>query len=115
MEQSILISTKKVCGLPEDYIEFDHDITTFINSTFTQLIQLGVGPSGGFSIDDTGAETWDDFVVDPPEQIHMVKTYVHLKARLLFDPPPTSFHIEAMEQQIREHEFRLNIFNEPPD
>jgi hypothetical protein len=110
MADSILNSTKKILGLAEDYTAFDLDVITHLNSTFSVLDQLGVGPVGGFFITDDG-ETWDDFEV-PPNQLNMVRTYVFLKVRMLFDPPTTSFLQEAMNNQIEEHEWRLNAFRE---
>ena len=110
MEDSILKSTKKILGLPDDYTPFDLDVITHINATFSVLDQLGVGPEGGFSIeDDTGL--WSEYVV-PPNQLHTVKTYIYLKVRSLFDPPSTSFLIEAVNKQISEYEWRLNVFRE---
>lgn len=109
MEPSILISTKKILGLAEEYTAFDLDIITFINSVFAILTQLGVGPVEGFAIEDETAQ-WDDFIA--PNQITAVKTYVFLKVRMLFDPPQTSFLIEAMNNQIAEYEWRLNVSRE---
>jgi hypothetical protein len=110
MEESILKSTKKILGLAEDYTPFDLDIITHINASFSILNQLGVGPVEGFSIYDDEA-VWEDFVV-PSNQLHLVKTYVFLKVRYLFDPPGTSFLLEAYSNQIKEYEWRLNIFRE---
>lgn len=105
MADSILNSTKQILGIPVDYLAFDLMVKTHINSTLATLTDLGVGPAGGFAIaDDT--ETWDDLGLTV-KQINMVPTYVFLKVKLLFDPPSTSFHLEALKEQIREHEFRL--------
>lgn len=111
MEQSILTSTKKILGVAEDYTVFDLDIITHINSVFSTLNQLGVGSVDGIMIEDDEM-TWEDLDEIPSEQLNMVKTYVYLKVRMLFDPPSTSFHIAAMENQIKEHEWRLNTFRE---
>jgi hypothetical protein len=110
MEESILTSTKKILGLDESYTPFDQDIITHINAAFSTLDQLGVGPDGGFSIEDSEA-VWADFFV-PSNQLHAVKTYVYLKVRILFDPPATSFHLSAMNEQLKEYEWRLNTFRE---
>jgi hypothetical protein len=110
MEQSILISTKKVLGIAEDYDAFDLDIITHINSAFSTLTQLGVGPAAGFMIQDT-TETWSDFIGDDL-QYNAVKSYVFLKTRQLFDPPSTSYLISAVEKQIQELEWRLNTHRE---
>lgn len=111
MSDSILTSTKKILGIDENYIVFDLDIVTHINSVFTTLSQLGVGPIGGFYIEDATA-IWDDYVT-PEMNLNSVKTYMYLKVRLLFDPPATSFHIAALEKQILEYEWRLNVLTEP--
>lgn len=113
MENSILISTKKVLGVDASYTVFDLDILMHINAAFSILQQLGVGPAEGFFIEDETAE-WTDFVLHPGSEISisLVKTYVQLKARMLFDPPTTSFLIEAMTKQINEYEWRLNVFRE---
>lgn len=110
MEASILTSTKKVLGIAESYTAFDLDILTHINAAFSTLNQLGVGPVNGFFIEDASAE-WEEFGV-PANQLAMVRTYVFLKVRMLFDPPGTSYLIEAMNKQIEEYEWRLNAFRE---
>lgn len=110
MENSILTSTKKILGLAEDYTAFDLDVLTHINSVFSILSQLGIGPALGFSIEDKEA-TWDDFGV-AADKLQMVRTYMYLKVRMLFDPPSTSFQIEAMNSQIQEHEHRLTYLAE---
>jgi len=37
---------------------------------------------------------------------------MYLKVRMAFDPPATSFHINAMQEQIREHEVRISTNRE---
>lgn len=110
MEQSILTSTKKVLGIAADYTAFDLDIITHINAVFSTLTQLGVGPAAGFMIEDADAE-WYDYIEDDI-QLNTVKSYVFLKVRQLFDPPTTSYLIAAMEKQIQEFEWRLNVNRE---
>lgn len=110
MTDSILDSTKKVLGIPAEHTAFDVDILMHINSTIAILHQLGVGPEAGFVVEDNTA-TWDEFLGTDPA-FNLVKTYVYLKVRLIFDPPPTSFAIAAAERQITEHEFRINVVRE---
>lgn len=110
MEESILDSTKKILGLDATYTAFDLDIMTHINAAFSILNQLGVGPEGGFSISDNQT-LWGDYEI-PPNQLHLVKTYVYLKVRILFDPPSTSFLLETYGNQIKEYEWRLNALRD---
>lgn len=110
MSDSILTSTKKILGIEEDYKEFDLDILTHINSVFMILRQLGIGPQEGFFIEDEKA-VWVDFLGDDPN-LNAVKTYVFLRVRILFDPPTSSYHIEALKEQVKEIEYRLNLHME---
>lgn len=107
MEESILTSIKKLLGIAEDYEEFDQDIIMHINTVFMILNQLGVGPSDCFSIEDDSA-IWDDFT-SGSKSIEAIKSYIYLKVRLLFDPPTSSVVTEAINRQISELEWRLNV------
>lgn len=109
--ESILTSIKKLLGITEEYEHYDSDIIMHINSVFSILTQLGVGPSNGFAIEDKTAE-WKDFIGDE-SKIEMVKSYVHLKVKLIFDPPLSSSVMEAMNRQISEFEWRLNVAVDP--
>lgn len=113
MQNSILTSTKNILGLDEDYTAFDLDVITHINYAFSVLKDLGVGPAVGFSIEDKTAE-WDSLSL-PVDQLSMVRTYVYLKTRSIFDPPATSFAIEAMKRQIEEQEWRLTVKRDEPE
>lgn len=104
---SILTSIKKLLGIAEEYRHFDEDLIMHINSVFMVLTQLGVGPSNGFIIEDDTSE-WLDFLDDPIE-LQAVKSYMHLKVKLLFDPPLSSTVIESMNRMISEFEWRLNV------
>lgn len=105
--ESILLTVKKLLGLDGDYNAFDMDVIVAINGAFMILNQLGVGPSEPFLI--TGVdEVWDDFDSNI-SRIELVKNYIYLRAKLLFDPPSTGVLHEAIERQIKEFEFRLMI------
>lgn len=107
MTNSILNSTKKVLGLDPDYDVFDIDILMHINSVFSTLNQLGLGPEDGFEVEDDKAE-WSSFLLDR-KTLNAVKSYMYLRVRLLFDPPATSYASEALDKQAKELEWRLNV------
>lgn len=104
---SILTSVKKMLGITEEYTHFDADLVMHINSVLTILSQLGVGPSGGFSIADAGA-VWIDFIPEG-SNLELVKSYMFQKVKLLFDPPLSSSVAEAMNRSIGEFEWRLQV------
>lgn len=114
MEQSILKSTKKVLNVGPDDESFDLDIMTHINSAFSTLHDIGVGPTEGYSIDDA-SPVWTEFLADNPMQLSRVKTFVFLHSRLLFDPPTSGFHLTAIQEQLKELTWRLNVNREGTD
>lgn len=107
---SILTSIKKLLGITEEYDHFDKDIVMHINSAFSVLTQLGVGPKEGFSIKDAST-TWSELLNDDL-RLESVKTYVYYKVKLGFDPPQSSSAIESINRQISELEWRINVMAE---
>lgn len=110
MEESILISVKQILGIPSDYEVFDLDVITHINTAFSTLRQLGIGPVEGFSIEDDTAE-WADFY-EQELRYNSIRTYIFLVVKRLFDPPSTGFLNDAMSKQIQELEWRLRTLSE---
>lgn len=112
--ESILQSIKKLLGIEPDYTYFDQDLIIHINSVLSILSQIGFGPEEGFFITG-GTETWDDLFDESNPQMQLVKPYIYLKVRLMFDPPLNSTVINSINAQIEELEWRLNVvpsFNE---
>ena len=111
---SILLSVKRMLGISSEDHAFDAEVTMHINSVFSILNQLGVGPTEGFMI--TGeSETWDDFLIADKLKLQMVKSYVYQKTKIIFDPPSTGVLNEALERQIKELEWRLYIQADPTE
>lgn len=110
---SILTSIKKMLGIADEYEHFDTDLIMHINSAFSILTQLGVGPANGFMIKDKTA-VWEDFISDEAK-LMLVKSYMLLKVKLLFDPPLSSAVLECYKKQIEEYEWRLNVAAENND
>lgn len=107
LNDSILDTVKKLLGLDTSYTEFDTDIIIHINSVFSILQQLGVGPEEGFKI--TGSsETWGEYTDDDLE-IQDVISYMYMKVKMLFDPPTNSAILNSYKELISELEWRLNV------
>lgn len=110
LETSILRSIRQRIGPSADYEVFDTDLITNINTSFSRLCQLGIGPKTPFKI--TGVnETWEDFMdgEDYPED---VKQYIYLKAKLIFDPPQSGAVINLMKEEAEKLEWLLKDFFE---
>lgn len=109
--ENILNSVKNVLGIADDYTHFDSQILLHINSAFTILNQLGVGPVNGFVVDQNSK--WENFFTNKELQQELVKSYIYIKVRLLFDPPTSSFLLDSLQKQANEYEWRLNVLVDP--
>lgn len=109
---SILTSIKKLLGIESEYTQFDPDIIMAINTVLGILTQIGVGPAEGFNIEDNEA-TWSDYLGDKYSNLQMIKNYMYMKVRLLFDPPQSSALTDVINEQIKELEYRIYITVDP--
>ncbi len=83
---------------------FDDQLVMYINTIFSQLYRMGVGPEKPFEI--TGdTEFWEDWDADP--RLFAVRTYVTNKVLLAFDPPANGTVVESIKSVIDEAEFTL--------
>ncbi|MBQ6446460.1 MAG: hypothetical protein IJJ10_03225 [Bacillus sp. (in: Bacteria)] len=111
---SILLTIKKMIGGWENEDAFDTDLIVHINSYLNTLNQLGVGPDDPFVI--TGSEeTWEDFLGEDIKKLELVKTYLYANVKIAFDPPSTSFGIDALKEIAKEAEWRLNVMVDPKE
>ncbi len=108
---SILTSIKKMLGITEEYEHFDQDLIIHINTVLNTLTQIGVGPEQGFAIDSAN-QIWSDFLCGD-SRLELIKSYVYLKVKMLFDPPLGSAVIESINRQISELEWRISIAVDP--
>lgn len=105
MNESILNSVKKLLGLDSGYDAFDTDIIVHINTFLGVLNELGIGEKG-FSISGPEA-TWAMFLTDSEVSLNEVMTYVYLRVRMVFDPPTSSVLSLALNETIKELEWRI--------
>ena len=105
---SILVSTKAALGVTPEQHAFDSMIVMHINSVLSTLEQLGVGPAGGLMV-TSSAQLWSDLIGND-NRLNMVKSYMYMRVRMMYDPPDIGFVITAIKDEIKEMEWRLNVF-----
>lgn len=111
VETKILNTIKDLLDVGVDDDSFDGVIMLNIDTVFSTLYSLGVGPKEAFSLmdfDEPKNVEWSEFL-ENKKTINMVKSFMYLKVKLLFDPPATSFALQAIQDQIAELEFRLHV------
>lgn len=110
--EGIYNSIKLMLGMEPDYKAFDTDIIVHINTALAKLTQVGVGPKTGYELDLTDPTTskWEDFVgTDASKVLNMVKTYVYIQVKLVFDPPQNSFTQDLLKKEAEELVWRINV------
>ena len=112
MTDSIFSSVKKVVGLLGDDGSFDEDILLHINSVVSTLRQLGLSIPADFYVRDD-VQTWRDLLGEFRD-LDLVKSYMTMKVRLMFDPPSSSFGLKSMEEMVKEYEWRINVLTDQP-
>ena len=101
---SILKTIRRMMGPDEDYEYFDQDLIIHINSAFSRLCQIGVGPEVPFKI-HSPEETWGDFIDDGYQE--EIKQYVYLSVKNVFDPPSSTAVMNAYNDKIEKLEWLL--------
>lgn len=109
MDESILISIKQLLGIGED-TSFDSEIILHINSVFSILDRIAPGLPKSFRIMDSAAQ-WSSYLTSDA-QLDLIKTYMYMKVRLVFDPPTNSSLLSSLKESISEYEWRINDISE---
>ena len=111
MGDSILESIKTQLGLDADYTPFDAELIVHINSAIMTLEQLGVCKTPGFFI-GSAIDIWSD-LLKSDVNLAATKTYLYLQIKQVFDPPSTSFALDALKRQAEQYEWRLMVQADP--
>lgn len=107
MNDSILLSIKSLLGLSDDYDAFDSEILMHINSAISVVSQLGVPIADGYTV-TSPEDKWGD-IIPPNTNLEMLKTLIFFKTKKAFDPPQNGTAMSALDSQISELEWRVNV------
>lgn len=117
MDDSVLNSVKSALGLSLDDDAFDSEILLHVNAAIAVLNQNGVKINGTmiasvetlwrslFKEPIVGA-TIDEQLMESNESFELIKLYIFLKTKILFDPPAPSV-TSYMNESISELLWRL--------
>lgn len=110
MNETILASVKKINNVAEDDTSFDADLILYINSALMTIMQEWHGMDHAFRVID-GTETWEDLLGSDVDY-EGVKMLIGLKVRLVFDPPSNSTLNQAIQDQIKDLEWRCYLWKD---
>ena len=106
--ESILDTIKQLLGIPTDDDSFDTDVKVNINTAIFNLSQIGVGPANGYIV-TSNTQMWNDYIGASLINLEGVKNYIYLKTKLVFDPPTNSTTIQAINDNLKELEWRMQL------
>lgn len=107
MNESILSSIKALLGIEDDYTVFDQDLVIQINTAISVLYQLGLETAKDYRVIDD-QNNWSELMGDYTN-VELLKTIIYLRTKKVFDPPQSQTLMSAIDSQIHELEWRLNI------
>lgn len=111
--ESVLTTIKKMLGITEECTHFDDVIVVHINSALFILSQLGVGSAEGMHITDD-ITIWCD-LMPTLRDMESMKSYIYFRVKLAFDPPTSNALLTAMQANVDELEWRLQVTAESLD
>lgn len=106
---SILSDVKKYIGLNPDEVDefFDSSIISGINTSISELAQLGLRNLGEFIVQDASA-TWDELLGEEYAYVYaFAKNYVEINTRMLFDPPQSGSLSTTLKDQLAKATFNV--------
>jgi len=106
--ESILDTIKQLLGIPIEDESFDTDIKVYINTITPNLAQMGIGPKNGFIVISKD-QLWSEYVDSTIINLEGVKQYIYLKVKLIFDPPTNSTTVQAINDSLKELEWRMML------
>lgn len=109
-DESILNTVKHYLGIMESDTTFDSEIIMLINSAFMVIMQEWHDVDHAFVV-ESATDKWSDFLGEDVDY-EGLKTYISLKVKLLFDPPTNSAVIEALNNEMKDLEWRMYIWRD---
>lgn len=105
--ETILDDVKNHLGVPISNKCFDNDLKNDIEAAIYSVNTLGVFDGATFNINEN--TTWEDIFGDVINSVPIIKKYVCLKVRLLFDPPANGTLTKTITDQISEYAYNINL------
>lgn len=106
--ESILDTIKQLLGIPVEDESFDTDIKVYINTVIPNIAQMGIGPKNGFIV-TSNTQLWSEYIDSTLINLEGVKQYIYLKVKLIFDPPTNSTTVQAINDSLKELEWRMML------
>lgn len=112
-QDSLLQYVKDMLGVSPDDTVFDKQLCVYISSAVFKLKEIGVSVN---NIPITESTSYEDLFPYSDESMKaQITMYLYYKTKQLFDSPTNGTVNENLKEEIREAEWRLNAFVDPPE
>lgn len=108
MQPKILAAVKTYLMVDEEITSFDEEIQTHIAASISTLEQRGLNVPPGFDIMDSNV-TYSELCSSDIALEGLVRSYVSISVKIIFDPPASSTVASSYEQRKKELEERVSM------
>lgn len=105
---TILGDVKQYLGIDSEMTDFDPELLGHIEGSVSTLTQFGIG-AVDLMVD--AATTWENLIGETNLYVS-AKTYIYSKVKIIFDPPDSSYALNALKERADELEWRLRSLAE---
>lgn len=110
-ELSIYEDIKNILGVPDE--SFKESLLVFINGALDIMNQAGAGRPILLTTETTWSEFKDPLQVEGNKSFNLVRSYVWLRCKTMFDPPANPSTLSRLKELEDEYIWRIELAYSP--
>jgi len=110
-ELSIYEDIKDILGVPDE--SFKESLLVFINGALDIMNQAGAGRPILLTTETTWSEFKDPLQVEGNKSFNLVRSYVWLRCKAMFDPPANPSTLSRLKELEDEYIWRIELAYSP--
>ena len=110
-ELSIYEDIKDILGVPDE--SFKESLLVFVNGALDILNQAGAGRPVLLTTETTWSEFKDPLQVEGNKSFNLVRSYVWLRCKTMFDPPANPSTLSRLKDLEDEYIWRIELAYSP--
>ena len=107
MKQSIYTNIKDILGVPDE--SFKESLLVFINGALDIMNQAGAGRPVLLTTETTWKDFQDPVQVEGNKSFNLVRSYVWLRCKTMFDPPANPSTLSRLKELEDEYIWRVEL------
>ena len=111
MKLSIYENIKDILGVPDE--SFKESLLVFINGALDIMNQAGAGRPVLLTTETTWNDFQDPIQVEGNKSFNLVRSYVWLRCKTMFDPPANPSTLSRLKELEEEYIWRIELAYSP--